>query len=189
MVPSSKPSVLDTCVVLNLFASGAFEEIVAAWHHPVAVSERASRSEALYTLVPGLEPGQRKKVPLDLSQFVASGAIMELSRESDIELMTRIGLERIMDPGEAYVAALAIHRGHSVITDDRAALRLLQLEQPALPSFTTLDMIRHWSESHESQWVTPEGLREVFRKMRQGANFVPSRKLPHWDWWRDITGG
>ena len=186
MVSSSKPSVLDTCVVLNLFAFGAFEEIVAAWHHPVAVSERASRSEALYTLVLGLEPGQRKKVPLDVSQFVASGAIMELSRESDIELMTRIGLERIMDPGEAYVAALAIHRGHSVITDDRAALRLLQLEQPALPSFTTLDMIRHWDES---QCVAPEELREVFRKMRQGANFVPSRKLLHWDWWKDITGG
>ena len=111
---------------------------------------------------------------------------MELSGESDIELMTRIGLERIMDPGEAYVAALAIHRGHSVITDDRAALRLLQLEHPDLPLFTTLDMIRHWGES---QYVAPDELREVFWRMRQGANFVPSRKLPHWDWWKDITGG
>lgn len=39
MVPSSKPSILDTRVVLNLFGSGAFEEIVATWHHPVAVGE------------------------------------------------------------------------------------------------------------------------------------------------------
>ena len=76
MVPGSKPSVLDTCVVLNLFASGTFEEVVATWPHPVAVSARAFRSEALYTLAPGLEPGQREKVPLDLSQFVASGALM-----------------------------------------------------------------------------------------------------------------
>ena len=186
MVPGSKPSVLDTCVVLNLAASGAFEEVVATWPHPVAVSARASRSEALYTLAPGLEPGQREKVPLDLSQFIASGALMELSGESDIELMTRIGLERIMDPGEAYVAALAIHRGHSVITDDRAALRLLQQEYPDLPLFTTLDMIRHWGES---QCTASEELCEVFWRMRQGANFVPSRKLPHWDWWKDITGG
>ena len=133
MVPSDKPSVLDACVVLNLAASGAFKEIVTTWHHPVAVSERASRSEALYTLAPGFKPGQREKIPLDLSQFVASGAIMELSGESDIEVMTRIGLEQIMDPGEAYVAALAIHRGHSVITDDRVALRLLQLGRALRP--------------------------------------------------------
>ena len=125
MVPGSKPSVLDTCVVLNLAASGAFAEVDTAWHHLVAVSGRASCSEALYTLAPGLEPGQREKVPLDLPLFVASGAIMELSGKSDVELMTRIRLKRIMDPGEVYVAALAIHRGHSVITDDRAALRLL----------------------------------------------------------------
>ncbi len=186
MVSSDKSSVLDTCVVLNLAASGAFEEIVTTWHRPVAVSESASRSEALYTLAPGLEPGQREKVPLGLSQFVASGAIMELSGESDVELMTRIGLQQIMDPGEAYVAALAIHRGHSVITDDRAARNLLQSEHPGLPLFTTLDMIRHWGEA---RCVASKELREVFWKMRQGANFVPSRKLPHWDWWRAVTGG
>ena len=186
MVTSDKPSVLDTCVVLNLAASGAFEEVVTTWIHPVAVSERASCSEALYTLAPGLEPGQREKVPLGLSQFVASGAIMELSGESDIEMMTRIELQQIMDPGEAYVAALAIHRGHSVITDDRAARSLLQSEHPSLPLFTTLDMIKYWSES---QCVTPEKLREVFWRMRQGANFVPSRKLPHWEWWRAVNGG
>lgn len=185
MTPDTKPSVLDTCVVLNLFASGVFEAVVATWHHPVAVSGRASRSEVLYTLAPSLEPGQREMVPLDLSPFVASGAIMELSGESDVELMTRIGLERIMDPGEAQVAALAVHRGHSVITDDRAALRLLQQEQPDLPLFTTLDMIRHWSEV---QSVVPEELRKVFWRMRQGAKFLPSRKLPHWGWWKGIAG-
>lgn len=185
MVLSDKPSVLDTCVVLNLAASRAFEEVVITWRHPVAISKSASGSEALYTLAPGLEPGQREKVPLDLSPFVASGVIMELSGESDSELMTRIELERIMDPGEAYAAALAIHRGHSVITDDLAARRLLQSEHPGLPLFTTLGMIRHWSES---RCVAPEELREVFSRMRQGANFVPSRKLPHWDWWRAISG-
>lgn len=186
MVTSDKPSVLDTCAELNLAASGAFEEVVTTWHHPVAVSERASRSEALYTLAPGLESGQREKVPLGLSQFVASGVIMELSGESDVELMTRIGLERILDPGEACVAALAIHRGHSVITDDRAARGLLQSEHPGLPLFTTLDMIKYWSDS---QCITSEKLREVFWRLRQGANFVPSRKLPHWEWWKAITGG
>ena len=85
MASSDKPSVLDTCVVLNLVASGVFEDVVTAWHRPVAVSEHAALSEVLYTLAPNPGPGQREKVPLDLSQFVASGVIIELSGVRDIE--------------------------------------------------------------------------------------------------------
>jgi hypothetical protein len=78
-------------------------------------------------------------------------------------------------------AALAMHRGCIVVTDDRKASRFLVAHGVVLR--TSLDLIHTWSNGST---VTRQIVRIALADLRQRGNYDPPRGHPLRDWWDDV---
>ncbi|MGH2616434.1 MAG: hypothetical protein ACRDJC_14420 [Thermomicrobiales bacterium] len=144
---------------------------------PVAVVDVVAR-EAQYVFRGGTGEDAREREPVVLQPFVDDGLLRMLATEDEEELLTFIDLIQDIGPGEAMTAALAIHRGCIVVTDDRKASRVLRDRGVTLR--TSLEVIRVWSErSHLSR----EKLRAVLTDLRQRGRYEPPRAHALRDWW------
>ena len=94
-----------------------------------------------------------------------------------------MALAALVDDGEAATAALALHRGCAVATDDRKARRVFGEFMPDVPLVSTLDLMKLWAD--ESQ-IPRDELRAAMDAMRRSASYVPSRSAPLFDWWVSI---
>jgi predicted nucleic acid-binding protein len=172
---------LDACAVVNLFATGAIEEIAHAVGGRVAIAESVF-NEAQYVFVGGNGPDRRDRQKIDLSPLLASRSIEVLVSSSDDELTTFIDLTRVLDDGEAMTGALAIHRGLSVVTDDRKAIRVLT-EQGVI-CHSTLKLVHNWSEKHR---IEAFELRAALIQMQDKARYAPGRSHPLRAWWESAV--
>ena len=103
--------------------------------------------------------------------------------ESPNEETTFVTLAALIDDGEAATAALALHRGCSIATDDRKARRVLAEQVPTVHLVSTLDLVSQWAEAMS----VPLGeLRTALEQMRSGANYLPGPRDPRYDWWRKV---
>jgi predicted nucleic acid-binding protein len=174
---SASPLVLlDACVVVNLFASRRIAEIVDLIEGTAAIVETVNR-ESQYVLRGGDGDDAKEREPVDLLPLTSAGVITILTSDDESELMTFIDLSRELDDGEAMTAALAIHRGGIVVTDDQKASRLLRDRGIALLS--TLDLCKHWAEYAAE---SPESVRTLLLAIRERGRYEPSRSHPlrHW---------
>jgi hypothetical protein len=151
--------------------------ILAAVGGPVAVADAVAR-EAQFVLRGGIGEDARERDPVDLQPLLADGLLAVISSDVEEELLTFVDLSQEVGEGEAMTAALAIHRGCVVVTDDRKASRILIARGVALR--TSLDLIRVWSDSPT---VTQEVLRTTLVDLRQRGNYDPPRGHPLREWW------
>ena len=106
-----------------------------------------------------------------------------LSTDNEDELLTFIDLSLGVGAGEAMTAALAIHRGCIVVTDDRKASRVMLERGVALR--TSLELIRVWSVRSR---IPGDTLRAALIDLRQRGRYEPPRSHPLRDWWDVIIG-
>ena len=97
-----------------------------------------------------------------------------------------MNLASMVDDGEAMTAAIAVHRGFAVATDDRKARRVLVEHAPFVPLVSTLKLLRQWAEESS---VAQSDLQPAMVTMRSGANYVPGERDPHYEWWQSVTRG
>lgn len=173
-------TLLDACAVLNLYATRWMGPILAADGGPFAVVDVVAR-EAQFVLRGGLGEDAREREPIDLQPFLSDGLLDVISSDVEEELLTFIDLSQEVGEGEAMTAALAIHRGCSVVTDDRKASRILLARGVVLR--TSLDLIRAWSER---PIVTQEVLRTALIDLRQRGNYDPPRGHAPREWWDEV---
>jgi predicted nucleic acid-binding protein len=176
------PTLLDACAVVNLYATRWMEPILVANGSSFAVADVVA-SEAQFVLRGGLREDAREREPIDLHPFLTVGLLDVIATDVEEELLTFIDLTREVGEGEAMTAALAIHRGWAVVTDDRKANRVLSNRGVALR--TSLDLIRVWGDSPP---VSQEMLRIALTDLRQRGTYDPSRRHHLRGWWDEVMG-
>lgn len=154
--------------------------ILATVDGPVAVADAVAR-ESQFVLRGGTGEDARDREPVDLQPFLNDGLLEVISSDVEEELLTFVDLSQEVGEGEAMTAALAIHRGCIVVTDDRKALRILVARGVVLR--TSLDLIRAWGESPT---VTQEVLRTALVDLRQRGNYDLQRGHALRDWWDEV---
>jgi predicted nucleic acid-binding protein len=178
--PEAPLTLLDACAVLNLYATRWMGSILAAVGGPVGVAEVVAR-EAQFVLRGGDGEDAREREPVDLQPLLNDSLLQVISSDVEEELLTFVDLSQEVGEGEAMTAALAVHRGCIVVTDDRKASRILIARGVVLR--TSLDLIRAWSES---PIVTQEMLRTALIDLRHRGNYDIQRGHPLREWWDEV---
>jgi predicted nucleic acid-binding protein len=178
-VPLSRtPStLLDACVVVNLYATRWMGPILAANGGSFAVVDVVAR-EAQYVFRGGSGDDAREREPVDLQSLHVEGKLAVISAEDEEEFLTFIDLSLEVGEGEAMTAALAIHRGCAVVTDDRKATRVLIERGVAVRS--SLSLISVWSESAA---ISSDVLSAALLDLRERGRYEPARGHPLRAWW------
>lgn len=174
---------LDTCCLINLFASAHIEDIISAVPLPFSVAE-AVRREALYIL-PEREPAEppTEAEPVSIEPLVASGLLEVLQPDSEQEAGTYIDFAAELDDGEAMTCALAIHRSYDIATDERKAIRILAERAPQVAVHTTSSLVRWWSEVGH---VDPQVVRRALNAIQVRGRFRPGKTDPLLSWWESM---
>ena len=175
--------ILDASTLLNIYATGRLRDIASAASYRFAVAEYVLREEALFVWQCETDDDVPARVPLDLDPLIEDGSIELMTLHAGEEVETFVNFALSIDDGEAITAALALHRGCAVATDDRKARRVIAARAPLVPLVSTLDLLSEWAET--AQLATKE-VREVMEAMRSGASYVPGRRDPRFEWWLTI---
>jgi hypothetical protein len=175
-----RPIILDACCVLNLAATGHFEEILGGlpwrWH----VGHRA-RAEAHWLWAPDGEARDQ----VDLDPLMRLGLLDELELELAQEEALFVEFSATLADGEAEAAALAVMRVFALDTDDRKARRVVGERSPGLQLYTTLEIIRAWQICCA---VTDADIAASLCRVSDRATYRPRRTDPLWDWWDTLVG-
>jgi predicted nucleic acid-binding protein len=170
--------VLDTCCILNFYASGKFLEILESIPAQVVVAEFV-RSQELITLKQ-LGRGENEGA-IYFEKAIKEGLILIVDFESEAEAETFINYTAQMrDEGESATFAIAFHRDWSVATDDKRAIAFLKKEAPHIQIISTLEAIEHWSKKSN---IDPATLKAALSAVRIKARYQPPRNHPFLSWW------
>ncbi|MGH2560420.1 MAG: hypothetical protein ACRDJH_15265 [Thermomicrobiales bacterium] len=172
----SETTILDACVVINLHACRRIAEIIGTIPGPVVLADRVFQECRFDPFSTSDNDGERAE-RMDLRELIASERLGLIDDVSDDELRTYVDLAIDLDDGEAMTLALAIHRGYTVVTDDRAAIRMLGARAPLR---STLDLVREWAEREA---ITPDVVRATLTDLRGRGRYVPGRNHPLRAWW------
>jgi predicted nucleic acid-binding protein len=167
---------LDSCAVVNLYASAHFEAILSSLDGTAAIVDLV-KGESQYVRSPR-ELGNEEFERIHLDAAIANGLLQlhSLGSESEFELYLELGMR--LDDGEAATLALAAFRSGTLITDDRKALSIAQ--ELSVPTLTTPDVVHRWA-NHK---VVPAAtLCQALENIRWRARYEPNRRHPLWSWW------
>ena len=177
---------LDASCLLNLYATGQLRDIALAQPYRLGVAEYVLEREALYVWRASSDEEHGQQVLVDLTPLIQDGIIQVLQLEHHEEEATFVNLASMVNDGEAITAALAVHRGCAVATDDRKARRVLAEHTPIVPLVSTLELLRRWA--HESA-IAQSDIRTAMIAMRSGASYFPGERDPDYEWWQSIVRG
>jgi predicted nucleic acid-binding protein len=178
-VITDRPAVLDTCVLINLLATGCMAEIVRVIA-PSRMVCSAVAGESLY-LRPLESDGRLEAV--DLTPLIETGVLAscEIEGSAEEDLYVNYALE--LDDGEAMSLAIAQSRNLALATDERKARRLARENVPQLSIITTAEIIHAWAEGNEQSDVVA-----AVRSILARAKFRPPDSDPLAIWWSEILG-
>jgi predicted nucleic acid-binding protein len=169
--------IIDTCCLLNLFASGKPREILH-YFGGLHVSEYV-QGEALWIREYDHEsPPQLIPRRIDLSECLDAGAIAICRLEQAREFELFIHFAQHLDEGEASVLAIAKVRDWIVATDDRKARRIAA--EQSVSTISTSEMIHSWTESEQ---LSDRHVGELLRNIQRFGRFVPRSTDPLYEWW------
>jgi predicted nucleic acid-binding protein len=168
---------LDSCSLLNLFASRRFPAIAAAMAHPFVIADRV-QAEALYVRRGGSADDANERELVDTAVLVAAQVLTVVSLSPE-EMNAFVLFAAEVDDGEAATAALALNCGYDVVTDDGKALRLLRAHVSYVHHYSTLEVLKLWADRNK---VDAAELHAVLVAVRDRANFLPPRRDPLRAW-------
>jgi hypothetical protein len=171
---------LDTCCSLNLAATGCIDEILGRLPYRFLSGSRAWR-EAQWLRTPDGE----EREPVDLQPLFDGGLLEEAVLESADEEALFVELAALLADGEAEGAALAVHRGYTLATDDRKARRIVAERWPTLRLTSTLELLHEW----QVVAAVPEPrIAGALRQVARRATYRPRPNHPLWAWWAALVG-
>lgn len=176
---------LDACSLLNLYATGHFEQILRESDMRFAVDEYVMRAEALYILKggSGSDAGERTAINLKRVVELALLEVVEITGTAEAEAFLDLAIH--LDDGEARTLAISGNRNWGVATDDRKARRVAALSMPHVQVFGTLQLIKGWAETKK---VPSAELRRILLNIKERGNFVPGKHDVLLSWWQSIVG-
>lgn len=171
---------LDTCVLINVLASGEAEGILAAAGGEFLICT-AVRDETIYLRSEEPEPSLDR---VDISSHIECGLFGLTDLRGEDEQSLYVDYASQLDDGEAMSLAIAYVRDYHIATDDRKARRLF-LEGGGADErlISTAELVRRWSERHEIQAAQ---LSRAVEHIALRARFYPGASDPHYPWWSKI---
>jgi len=172
---------LDACALINLYASGRLANVAAALGVRFHVVPKVYPEEAGYILSPQPD-GRLERDPIDLAPLIQAGVILEAGAPQGAAVAALLRFAARVDDGEAMTMAVALNatpRPAGVVTDDGAALRLLEAEPGA--SFTTsFTLLRRWSEVAQAEVAE---VSTALRNVEVRGRYRPGLSHPEYAWW------
>jgi predicted nucleic acid-binding protein len=170
--------IIDCCSLLNLYAGwGGLEDLRQLPHSWFVCEAVLGESEITREYDADQIPREHKLV---LDPFVETGLIQVAAPNSEPEFADYLDFAQLIGDGEAQAIALAKHRGFVLLTDDRKALKLAHREDVGVRTISTVDVLREWIECAA---VNPASVRNVLKRIRELARYVPARNSPDLLWW------
>ena len=170
--------VTDSCVFINLFASGAAEEIFREGSWKFCVCENVRRE---VIRLRNRQTGEILEIPL--AEHIDSGLLETMDPETDRDFELLIEVTATLgkgSDGEAMCFALAASRNLPVATDDKRAVRRVGALIDDLEIVDTLAILQDWVGKIRP---SSERLREMLQNIRLWAAFEPARDHPERAWW------
>lgn len=171
---------LDTCVLINLLASGECEDILRVLNHRWMVCS-AVEKESIYLRTDN-PPNSLELI--DFAPLVSAGLLSICDIEGNEEANLFVNYAASLDDGEAMSLALALSRGHTLATDERKARRLF-LEVTGKPEMLTgtSEILREWTGGNS---ISTDRAKIALLEITRRARFFPSTIDPNYKWWSDI---
>ena len=173
---------LDASCLLNLYATGRLRDIALAINWRLGVARYVLDAEALFIRNTNADGVFQGVASVDLTPLICEGLIGVFDLEGPLEQAGFVMLASMIDDGEAITGSVATNRGFAVGIDDRKARRVLSEQSPDIVLVSTLEIMQEWATA-----VPETELRDALLSMSSAANYVPGRRDPLYDWWRDIV--
>ena len=165
----------DACVLINLIASGRFEDIAQTGGYQLMVAAAACAEVlSIRDAVSG------ETVPVSLEPHFAAGLLERIDVETENERAGYIAYAAQLDDGEAMSLALAEIRHLPLATDDRKARSLVVREGVKVELFSTVAVLQAWEQS---AGISLREMRDVLTRIRKSARFYPAAGTPDSIWW------
>jgi predicted nucleic acid-binding protein len=177
------PVLLDACCLLNLYASGRFQEIAETFSQ-LTIAEYVVHKEALFIRKRNVNPETDDREKVELESFISSGLIRVISINSKDENETYVDLASELGDGEAISITLALHNHCIIATDDRKALRVIS-KLSSITSISTLEIVKKWSDKKR---IHATELKQILLNMLFCANYQPGEREPLYRWWESLIG-
>ena len=179
---ASSSEILDACALINLYASKFMSEIISSRPAQCYVVEQVLQ-ESLFIRRPSDTGVGFDKEPLALTSLFDSDQIRTVELQSEEEKGSFVNFALQIDDGEAATIAIAISRQMQVVTDDKKTIRLLKRETPGTACFSTLEVIKTWSEEC---LVGFDATKAALSNVLKYANYRPGKGHPLFEWWHTI---
>ncbi|MEA5418510.1 hypothetical protein VB712_04675 [Spirulina sp. CCNP1310] len=173
--------VLDACCVLNLCASGHLLKIIQSIPAKVVITE-VVRARELLTLQRLVNENNQDINPFESAIETGLLTVADFNSEAEEETFVNYA-SQLRDDGESATCAIAMHRDWAIATDDKKAIAFFQQEAPHLQIFSTLAMIKNWSEVEN---ISKETLRSSLNAIKTWGRYIPHRGHPLLHWWENL---
>jgi predicted nucleic acid-binding protein len=177
-VITERPAVLDTCILINLLATGRIAEIIRVIAPACLVCSVVSR-ESLYLRPLDEAAGTREAV--DLAPLFDAGVLTACQIEGPAEEDLYVNYAFELDDGEAMSLAIAQARNLALATDERKARRVARENAPQLSMISTAEIIWAWAQERDEADAIA-----VVRSILTRARFRPSASDPLAPWWDEL---
>jgi predicted nucleic acid-binding protein len=169
--------ILDTCCIINLYASEQIEGILSAIPRSVCVAAYVKNEEILKTY----DVSSNTTKDVDLQSLIDRDLLIPIDLALEAEGETRVNLATVLDGGEAVTGAIALHRNWAIATDDKVAIKVFKQEAPYLQIITTPELIKYWVDTTEPQL---EVVNQCLRNIMLGASYHPPKRHQLYSWWQ-----
>lgn len=173
---------LDTCSLLNLYATRYIREILEDLPLDFALAQRVKQGP-LYIRRGGEGENAVEREPVDLSSLISENLLIVVSPECEEEQEAYVAFATQLDDGEAMGCALSMTRGYDLITDEKKTRRILEKGTPDVRFHSTLSLIKWWAEL---RGLTDPQLKSIFIDICGRTQYVPPGYHTLYQWWERI---
>lgn len=174
--------ILNPCCLINLYASRYLSSILEALAVPVMVAADVYEHEVLRVYSEGL--GEEGLVPerIEVQPLLDAGLLTIAWPSSEAELTSVIDFAfALKKDGEAFTAALALHRRWAIGIDDPRTASFLRRNVPHLQLLTTPLFVKQWTEETDP---SPETVRTALHNIQRYAKYAIPPHHALYAWWR-----
>jgi hypothetical protein len=140
--------------------------------------------ESQYTREYGAD-GKLQLVPLDIAGLAASGLLVAVQPETELELEDYVSFATEVDDGEAQALAIAKNRAYSLLTDDYRAAVLARDPSVRVNVISSTDVLKRWAGFREENDAR---IPQIVRRISELARFTPRADSSDHAWWIDKLG-
>lgn len=176
--------VIDASCLLNLLASGKAEEILEVLELELIATPHLDQ-EVLYQVTGRDEAGAVTREPVDLEPLEKAG-LLTIRPLDPSALDHLVECAEHLTDADAAAVAVAAARELPLATDDARQAKVARKLFPAMEVVSTLEILR---QAIPKLALDDASLRQLARRIRTRASFLPPRSDPHRRWFLDLLAG